>query len=130
MLDVLERGRATRPHVIEVSGLSSAGLAHLVANARALLMPSFDEGYGLPLVEALTLRTPVVATDAPVFRQVTQGCAIYRHAIDGLGWRAVIERLADPSSAESAQAKAATARFEVPRWPLYFASIEGFLRSL
>lgn len=130
VLDVLERGRATRPHVIEVSGLSSAGLARLVANARALLMPSFDEGYGLPLVEALSLGTPVVVTDAPVFRQVTQGRAIYRSALDGLGWQAIIQKLSDPLSAESREARVAAQGFEAPHWPAYFERIEDFLRSL
>ena len=33
-------------------------------------MPSFAEGYGLPIVEALSLQTPVVCSDIPVFREV------------------------------------------------------------
>jgi glycosyltransferase involved in cell wall biosynthesis len=94
VLDVLDRGRLTRPHVLAIKGLGDEALAILIRNARALLMPSFAEGYGLPVVEALSLNTPVIASDIPVFREVSQGRAIFRHPLDGPGWRAAIEDLA------------------------------------
>lgn len=130
VLDVLDRGRLTRPHVIEASRLAPSELARLIANARALLMPSFAEGYGFPLVEALSLGTPVVATDAPVFREVTQGCAIYRDAIDGVGWREIIRKLTDSGSVESLEARDAAARFVKPDWSRYFETVDMFLAGL
>jgi glycosyltransferase involved in cell wall biosynthesis len=33
-------------------------------------MPSLSEGFGLPVIEALSCGAPVVASDIPVFRQV------------------------------------------------------------
>ncbi|HEY3495820.1 MAG TPA: glycosyltransferase family 1 protein [Polyangiaceae bacterium] len=45
-------------------------LAPLYRNARAVLMPSLAEGFGLPVVEALACGAPVLASDIPVFRQV------------------------------------------------------------
>ena len=42
----------------------------LLTRARALLMPSFAEGFGMPVIEALQLGTPVIATDLPVFREI------------------------------------------------------------
>jgi glycosyltransferase involved in cell wall biosynthesis len=41
-----------------------------VASAYALLIPSFGQGYGLPISEALALGVPVIASDIPVFREV------------------------------------------------------------
>lgn len=38
--------------------------------ARALLIPSHLEGFGLPILEALRVGTPVVASDLPVIREL------------------------------------------------------------
>ena len=130
ILDVLDRGRLTQPHIHEVAHLAPADLARLIANARALLMPSFAEGYGLPLVEALTLGTPVIATDAPVFREVTQGCAIYRSPIDGVGWSNAVESLVEPDTPASLEARFLASRFRPVAWTDYFDDIRRFLTSL
>jgi glycosyltransferase involved in cell wall biosynthesis len=87
-----------RPHVIEVPSLPSAHLRSLIQHAQAVLMPSFAEGYGLPIVEALTLGTPVVCSDIPVFREVSQDKALAIPPLDGMGWLAAIEALSLPDS--------------------------------
>jgi glycosyltransferase involved in cell wall biosynthesis len=127
VVDILDRGLLTRPHIIEAAGLSTAGLVHIIANARALLMPSHAEGYGLPMVEALTLRTPVIATDAPVFREVTQKCATYVSPLDGVGWRDAVYAFADRRSKEASAAQVYAKGFEPPTWLRYFEGVEGFL---
>lgn len=50
--------------------LNDRGLEHAYAHARALVFPSFVEGFGLPLVEAMQRQLPVMASDIPVFREV------------------------------------------------------------
>ena len=129
MLDLLDRSPALAPHVLETSDLSSADLAALISGARALLAPSFDEGYGLPIVEALALGTPVVAADSQAAREVSQGRATLLSPIDGEGWRREIERLATDDAYQSAQ-RARAAGFEAPNWQDYFASLDTFLAHL
>jgi glycosyltransferase involved in cell wall biosynthesis len=34
------------------------------------LLPSLAEGFGLPLIEALTLKLPVLASGIPVFQEI------------------------------------------------------------
>lgn len=127
---LLERCTALESAVLEISGLSNAGLRSLIANARALLMPSFAEGYGLPLIEALSLGTPVVASDIPVFRETTQGKAMFLDPIDGLGWRDAIQQLADANSPRALAAREAAAAYVPQTTAKYFQAIETFLASL
>ena len=101
----------------------------MIAGARALLAPSFDEGYGLPIVEALSLGTPVVASDCEVMREIAQGCARLLSPLDGKGWTAEIERLAtDDAYFASAQEDAAD--FSPPNWRDYFESLDEFIGSV
>jgi glycosyltransferase involved in cell wall biosynthesis len=69
-VDLLDGCALLKNHVLEVSGLATPSLKRVMKGARALLMPSFGEGYGLPLAEALALGTPVIASDIPVFREI------------------------------------------------------------
>lgn len=56
--------------VVLAGWLDDADLPRIVAGAQALLLMSVEEGFGLPLLEALACGTPVVASDLPVHREV------------------------------------------------------------
>ncbi|WP_066662836.1 glycosyltransferase family 4 protein, partial [Sphingomonas sp. CCH9-H8] len=58
VLDLLDRCPALRGHVVETGRVGDAALAELIAGARAVLMPSFAEGFGLPVAEALAVGVP------------------------------------------------------------------------
>jgi glycosyltransferase involved in cell wall biosynthesis len=77
VLDMLERCEAIRPFVHEIAACPDADLARYLTHARALLFPSFIEGYGLPLVEAAQHNLPIIARDIPVFREVAGEYAYY-----------------------------------------------------
>ncbi len=126
----LDRARALKGYVAEAAGLGDAALRRLLRNARALLAPSFAEGYGLPLVEALELGVPVAASDLPIFREVSRGSATLIAPTDGAAWREAVRALAD---ADSPQAQAARARARGYRGPdagEYFGALEAFLQTL
>ena len=66
-------GIAHRFH--RVGPVTDAELAGWYRDAGAVAAPSIDEGFGLPLVEAMQQRVPVVASDIGVFREVSGGHA-------------------------------------------------------
>jgi glycosyltransferase involved in cell wall biosynthesis len=129
-IDILERSPAVAPHVAEISNIATGGLCRLLANARAVLMPSFAEGYGLPLVEAIGLKTPVIASDIAVLRQTAQGRAIFRHPLDGLGWMDAIQKMADVSADEALAERASVPATIIPGHEAYFKAVEDFLARL
>ncbi len=51
-------------------------LVRVAAGARALVLPSLDEGFGMPAIEGLAAGCPVVVSDIPVLREVTGGAAL------------------------------------------------------
>lgn len=53
-----------------------------VRSATALVTASRDEGFGIPLVEAMGEGTPVVVSDIPVFREIGGDAALYFPADD------------------------------------------------
>ena len=70
---------ATRPWAHELPNVTLTGrvddedLAAIYSGAHALVLPSEDEGFGMPAVEALACGTPVVACELPALREVLDG---------------------------------------------------------
>ena len=62
--------------------VGDAMLADAYARADACIMASIVEGFGLPLVEALTAGVPMIASDIPVFREIAGDRAAYFHVGD------------------------------------------------
>jgi glycosyltransferase involved in cell wall biosynthesis len=60
VIDMLERGESLRGHVFEMGELPDSRMRELTARARAMLMPSFAEGFGMPVVEALAAPRPII----------------------------------------------------------------------
>jgi len=54
------------------SDLDDQALNYCYKNSKALLFPSFIEGYGLPIIESLQNALPVLASDTPIHREVGQ----------------------------------------------------------
>ena len=64
---------------------------HTMRTAAALLLPSIAEGFGLPILEALALGTPVVASDLPEIRSWADDAIRYGSPSNALAWVSSIE---------------------------------------
>lgn len=62
---------------VELLGyVTDSELPKLYRNARALLMPSLYEGFGLPIVEAYSQNTPVITSDRGAMREIAGDAAL------------------------------------------------------
>lgn len=130
VVDMLERSDAIRGLVVEAGRVGDARLAGLVAGARAVLMPSFAEGFGLPVAEALAAGTPVIASDLPALRETGGGVPDYLDPLDGPGWRAAVRDYAAPASPRRAAQLERLASWTPPSWDDHFAGVLPFLDAL
>jgi glycosyltransferase involved in cell wall biosynthesis len=130
IVDLLERCDVLRGHVHEVPDCPDPELARSLRHARALLFPSFTEGYGMPLAEALQVSTPVLASALPVFREIAGDVPEYLSPLDGLGWLAAIEAYA-PADSVPRQAQMQRLRhLALPDWDSHFAQVQGLLTTI
>lgn len=123
----LDESTALSGHVIECSGLSDAEVGAVLRGARALLCPSLAEGFSLPVVEALALGTPVIASDIPVHREVAGPYAEYVSPFDAPGWLQVMKDYA----MENAQRREMKLRqlpdFRPPDWETHLSMAKALL---
>ena len=63
--------------VLWIGGVDRADLPTLVSGASALVLPSFYEGFGLTILEAMACGTPVVCSNAPALRELGGNSAVY-----------------------------------------------------
>lgn len=65
----------------------------LLAGAAVLAYPSLYEGFGFPVLEAMTVGTPVVAADLPALREVAADGALYADGRDPEALADALERV-------------------------------------
>ena len=128
-LALIDRAVDLKTHVMELGTCDDEELAALIAGARALLMPSFAEGFGLPVAEALQLGTPVIASDLPVFREFAGEIPTYLDSLDGRGWESAIMSFTGESLERERQVQAMST-YRAPTWDSHFEIVDEWLNSI
>ncbi|MBI3433991.1 MAG: glycosyltransferase [Proteobacteria bacterium] len=78
-----------------VSNADDATLLWLYRNCRFSVLPSFAEGFGLPIVESLAQGRPCIASNAMAMPEASQNLALHLAPGDQVAWRDAIARLID-----------------------------------
>ena len=130
VVDMLERCSALRGALIEEADCSDERLYNYLHHSQALLFPSFVEGYGMPLAEALAMRVPVIASDLPVFHEIAGDIPDYLDPLDGPGWISRILEYSQPASSLRADQLIRIEGFREPTWQEHFEVVDKFIEEL
>ena len=118
-IDAADRARLTAlgpgARLVFHDGADDATYRDVLRGATALVSASRDEGFGLPLVEAMGVGTPLVVSDIPVFREVGGDAAAYVDPDDARGFARAVRALTEDAAFETASA-AARGRAEHYSW--------------
>ena len=125
----LDRLGSLAAHVVEIDSCNDDDLATWIAGARALLMPSFVEGFGLPVVEALRLGTPVIASDLPVYREIAGEIPTYLDPADADAWARTCEAFTGEDPERKRQIDAIRS-YCPPTWEGHFATVEPWVSEI
>jgi glycosyltransferase involved in cell wall biosynthesis len=130
VVDMLDRCPALRGAVIEHNALPDGEMVRLLKGACAMLLPSFAEGFGFPLIEGLELGIPALCSDIPALRETGGSVPEFLDPLDGSGWRSAIIEYAAPGSPRRAAQLARLAGWEPPRWDQHFAIVDRFIAEV
>ncbi len=99
--EVAQEAASLNGRVRFLGSVPEADLPALYNLATLLACPSLIEGFGLPLLEAMSCGAPVVCSDIPVFREVAGSAAIYVDPLDEADWGQALSNVLSSQTLQS-----------------------------
>lgn len=119
------RGRVHCPGYVDAA-LRTA----LYSTADALILPSWDEGFGFPVLEAMQLGCPVIASTAGALPEVVGDAGVTVDPADTAGLAAAMRVLAEDSARREALAQKGQVRAKQFTWRMTAEATLSVYRSL
>lgn len=126
---MLDRCDDLRPHIVELNRCSDEDKIKYLTGARAMLMPSFSEGYGIPVAEALQLGVPVIASTLSVYREIASNIPLLIDPYDLPAWERAVRDYINDIGDRSRQL-IAIPQFVPTTWPMHFEKVEEWLKFI
>ncbi|HEY7500961.1 MAG TPA: glycosyltransferase family 1 protein [Vicinamibacterales bacterium] len=116
-LSAIEDGAGGAAPLVTFAGHTDESvLLALYRSAAALVYPSRYEGFGLPLVEAMSCGTPVIAARSSSIPEVVGDAAVLLDPDDGDAWSNAIERVLEDEQYRNDLRRAGLARAREFSW--------------
>jgi len=102
--------------VIDLHHVSDVRLVELYNACDVLLFPSFYEGFGLPVLEAMACGTPVAASNTPALVALADGVALFADPLDVDGHTANVQAVLESPTEAARIRKAGLAHAAAYTW--------------
>ena len=127
---MLERDPAIKKYIIELNNCFDSELIGWLKFSNAMLFPSFTEGYGLPLIEALSNKIPVIASNLSVFKEISNGVPEFIDPYDEELWIKTIQEYLAPNSLPRLAQINRMHLFDVANKSEYFSDLDRWVESI
>jgi glycosyltransferase involved in cell wall biosynthesis len=95
---------------------SDAELATLYEQSLVFVLPSLYEGFGLPILEAMSHHKPLLLADIPVFREVAGNAALFASPTNVEAMTEAIQRINNDEVLRTELAKKGTDQLKLYSW--------------
>jgi glycosyltransferase involved in cell wall biosynthesis len=112
----LRRELGLEREVILTGYIPAADMPILLSGAQALVFPSLDEGFGLPLVEAMACGCPVVTSNVSAMPEVVGGAGVLVDPLDVGALHAAMDELFGHAARGAELRQRGLARAELFSW--------------
>lgn len=89
-----------------LNGVSDSQYTKILDSAFALVSASLDEGFGIPVVEAMSRATPIITSDIEIFKEIADSASNYFDPSDPADFATRVKKLANKQVWEDASQKA------------------------
>jgi alpha-1,3-rhamnosyl/mannosyltransferase len=103
-------------HVLRLGRIPEGDIVALYREAVALTFPSLYEGFGLPVLEAMSCGCPVLASDATALPEAVGGAGVLLPPSDPRAWTAAMDRVLTDATFAAALAAAGAERIAAFDW--------------
>lgn len=102
-------------HLLHFSGQNDATIDYLYRHAFLTAYPSFNEGFGLPIIESLVRGVPVVASNRDVLQEVGKDFCLYCDPTKPADWADLFRQMLH-SPEKMQELRAHLQAFKAPTW--------------
>ncbi|RLE31616.1 MAG: glycosyltransferase family 1 protein [Acidobacteria bacterium] len=121
---------ADRPWLYHVEGVEDQDLILLYSGAAVFAMPSLDEGFGLPVLEAMACGAPVVVAQAGALPEVVGTAGLVVPFEDVEGWVEALSRVVSDAGIADDMRKKSLERAQDFSWTDSARTVAGILRGI
>ena len=116
MASQIEQLRSQGENIVQTGYVSDEMRAALYKEAYLVVVPSIYEGFGMPILEAMSYKAPVVASDLAVFKEVAGDAALYFDPNSPQDIKKVIIKLLEDGNLRKIQVQKGSQQLEKYSW--------------